>query len=387
MLEELITMIEEMVAIPSHEGVEQQETRLARYIHALFQSEGIESYTVEVEDGRENVIAYMPGETDKNLLFTGHLDTVPPYDMASPYSLGRDQDYLYGRGVVDMKGPLACMIFAMIQLARRGIRPCANLYFAGVIDEEEKSLGTIHLLESGLSFDAAIVGEPTRLIPAIAHRGLEWIQADFYGKAVHGGAQEDGCNAIEMAADFVNSLREALGPIVQKERHPLIGTSSYNLGKISGGTQPSTVAGEARILLDRRWVPGISHSLVMQQIDDILRRVTSEYPSGSAKLSIMEESVMKEGYVHPPLDTSEDSAIVRALKASCQSVLGEAPQVTFFPAWSDGGLLSSYGKIPAVIFAPGNISSAHSKEERIEISQLLPAMEIYLHLAQSFGTS
>lgn len=385
-LDELINIIRDLVAIPSYRGIVHQERQTARYIHSLFQAEGIDSWLEEIEDGRENVIAHLPGkEGAKKLLLTGHLDTVPPYDMEDPLSMKCDETYLYGRGVVDMKGPLACMIYAMILLKRNEEIPACDLYFAGVIDEEEKSLGTIALLESEVTFDAAIVGEPTNLTIATAHRGLEWITVDFIGKAVHGGAQEAGNNAIEMASDYIQLLKEKLTPVVQAETHPLIGSSSYNLGKIEGGTQPSTVAGACRLIIDRRWVPGVSHSEVMKQFQDILNHTLKNYPGASAKLEIMPESLMKEGYVHTPLDTSIDEDIVKVLQHTVREVTGKESKISSFPAWSDGGLLYTYADVPTVVFAPGDLETAHAKEERIEISQLLPAVEIYLQLARYFG--
>src|SRR5690554_3186721 len=86
--EEIIALIKELVQIPSYNGVENQETEVAKHIHSVFQKEGIDSEVVHVADGRCNVIAKIKGNgSGKTLLLTGHMDTVPPYDMDNPFQL------------------------------------------------------------------------------------------------------------------------------------------------------------------------------------------------------------------------------------------------------------------------------------------------------------
>lgn len=117
--------------------MENQERDVAQYICDLFRSEGIESETVEVMPGRCNVIARLPGNgSGRSLMLSGHLDTVPAYDMEDPFSGRIDNGKLYGRGACDMKGPLASMIAAMIGIHRSGISLRGDLLFVGLIDEE-----------------------------------------------------------------------------------------------------------------------------------------------------------------------------------------------------------------------------------------------------------
>lgn len=221
---EVIDFIGELVSIPSYHGIKNQETEVANKINELFEKEGIESEIIHVADGRCNVIANLKGTGNgKTLLLTGHTDTVPPYDMESPFILKNDDGKLFGRGVVDMKGPLACMIYSMIAIKRAKIELKGNIIFAGVIDEEEKSLGTIDLLEKDIKADAAIVGEPTNFEACVAHRGLEWFELYFQVKTVHGGAQKLGVNAIVKASDFIQRAEEKLAPKIMNETHPING--------------------------------------------------------------------------------------------------------------------------------------------------------------------
>lgn len=386
---EIIKLISELVKIPSYNGIVYQETNVARYIHNVFLKEGIESEIIPVSDGRCNIIGKIKGEGNgKTLLLTGHMDTVPPYDMpGNPFEIRREDDKLFGRGIVDMKGPLACMIYSLIAIKRANVKLQGDLIFAGVIDEEEKSLGTIDLIERGIKADAAIIGEPTNLDICVAHRGLEWFEFRFQGKTVHGGKQKEGINAIVKASNFIQRLEEKLLQEIEKEIHPLIGTSSMNYGTINGGTQPSTVAGECVIKIDRRWVPGIKYTDIVKQYQDIIDELSNDDEKFKCNINVMDSSKMKEGYVHEAMETDINHPIIDIVRARTKDILDKKPDITYFTAWTDGGLLCSYANIPTIIFAPGDIETAHSAIEQIDINQILPATIIYASIAIEFCNS
>lgn len=388
-IDEIIDFIDKLVSIPSYNKIENQETKVAECFHELFLKEGIESEMVHVENGRYNIISRLKGNGNgKTLLLTGHTDTVPPYDMADPFTFKRDDQKLKGRGVVDMKGPLACMAYSLVALKRANISLKGDVIFAGVIDEEEKSLGTINLIEKKLKADAAIIGEPTNLNICVAHKGLEWFEFFFEGKTVHGANQKEGINAIDMAARFMQRVNEKLLPKIENETYHIDGTdeimySSMNYGTINGGTQPSTVAGECVLTLDRRWVPKIGYNEVVKDYQDIIDELSKEDKNFKCKLKVMDASVMKEGYVHEAMSTDINHPIVNITKRITEKVY-KVPEYTYFKAWTDGGLINSYANIPSIVFAPGNIITAHSAEEELEIEQIFPATLIYALIAEEF---
>lgn len=385
--DEVVEIIRNLVEIPSYPGIENQESEVAKYICNTLSQEGIESKIIPVTDGRCNVIANLKGSNSNNgksLLLTGHTDTVPPYDMPDPFVLKMQGNRMYGRGTVDMKGALACMMGAMIAIKRAKISLDGDLIFAGVIDEEEGSKGTIALLESDLKTDAAIVGEPCNLNICVAHRGLEWLEFHFKGKTVHGGKQSEGINAILKASNFIQDLEKKLIPQINSKTHPIIGTSSMNYGTINGGTQPSTVAGNATLAVDRRWIPGEKYVDVIKGYQEIIDDMGKEDPEFNCELKVMDSSLMKEGYVHEPLETNIKHPIVEMTKKITTDIYNKEPQITFFPAWSDGGLLSSYANIPTIIFGPGDLESAHSAEEFLDKTQVYPTTLIYASIALQF---
>ena len=384
--EETVDLLKKLVSFPSHEGIPNQETETAAYIYEFFKKEGIEAELIPVIDGRYNVIAKLKGSGGgKSLLFTGHTDTVPPYDMkGNPYEARIEGGKMYGRGVVDMKAGLACMMMAMAAVKRSGTVLAGDLIFAGVIDEEAKSEGTRAYLKSGELPDAAIVSEPTNMQICIGHRGLEWFEFTFHGKTVHGGKQKEGINAIQKAMMFLNVLEAELIPSMDQRTNPVVGNSSMNYGLIKGGTQPSTVAGECILQIDRRWIPGEKFSDILKEYQDILDRLSEKDPAFKADFKVMDISYMDEHYIHEAMYTEPDDRLVIISGEAIKSVTGEKKPLTSFPAWTDGGLINYYGKIPTIILGPGDLESAHSAEEQIEISALEPAVLIYCKIACEF---
>lgn len=383
--QETIDLLAKLVSFPSHEGIENQETEVAKCIYGFFIREGIEAELVPVVDGRCNVIARLKGTGEgKSLLFTGHTDTVPPYDMpGNPYEVKFVDGDIYGRGVLDMKAGLACMMMAMTAVKRAGVILSGDLIFAALIDEEAKSLGTRAWLQNcGKLPDAAIVSEPTNMDICVGHRGLEWFEFTFHGKTVHGGRQKEGINAIQKATMFINRLESDLIPRIEKKMpHPIIGSPSMNYGLIKGGTQPSTVAGECILQLDRRWIPGETYKGVVLEYQQIIDELSAEDSKFKADIKVMEISYMDDIYVHEAMDTNPNEPVVKITEKAIEEVTGEKAVQRSFTAWTDGGLINYYGKVPTIVLGPGELEYAHSATEHIKTSSLVPAVLIYTSIA------
>lgn len=380
-MDEVVEILKTMVNIPSYPGIENQEAKVAQYIKSVFDKEGIKAYIDEIEGGRCNVIAKIQGdEKGKSILLTGHTDTVDPYGMENPLELIEIDENLYGRGAVDMKGALAAMMMAMIEIKRSKIKLKREVVFAGVIDEEHKSRGTIDFLEQSYKVDMAIVGEPSNFELCLAHRGLEWFELEFEGKTVHGGKQDFGINAIQKAGKFIETVERTLIPKLKNRVHPIAQSSTMNYGTINGGTQPSTVAGNCTLTFDRRWIPGEDYSSVCREYQEILDKLREEDKDFRANLKVMDVSLMKDGYTHEPMIIEEDHILVKAIEKAYVDVTGKKVKHSFFPAWSDGGLLYTFGGIPTVVFGPGELESAHSSTEHIPKSHLYTAVQVYKNI-------
>lgn len=375
-----IKIASDMIRIPSYSFMDDQELLVAGYIYELFKSEGIDAEMAEVLPGRCNVTAKLKGRGDgKSLMFTGHLDTVPQYDMEDAFSGSVRDGRVYGRGACDMKGPLASMIAAMIGIHRSGISLGGDLIFAGLIDEEEKGKGVEHLVKCGPAADAAITGEPTNMQPAIGHKGLEWIKIKVFGKKVHGGRMDEGINAIVMASILIRSIYDEYVPGLKQRKHEILGSPTINIGKIQGGDQPSTVPGSCFLEIDRRWIPGESKEQVYKELNDIIEGIKKDNPAFQAEVYDM--FGRDELLPHMPFCTDKDDSLLGSVEKAVKRAGGDYKGVTTFPAWSDAGIMASNTDMKCIVMGPGDLALAHSAEESIGVDEIKKAALIYGYLA------
>lgn len=385
---DVVRIASDLVRIPSFSFMENQERDVAMYIYDIFRREGIETELIEVMPGRYNVNARLPGNggsgsgSGRSLMLSGHLDTVPAYDMEDPFSGEIIDGRLYGRGSCDMKGSLAAMIAAMIGIHRSNVYLQGDLVFTGLIDEEEKGKGVEYLVHHGPLADAAVTGEPTGMQPAIGHKGLEWIKVSVFGKKVHGGRKDEGINAIDMASRIIARIQDEYVPKLNQRKHPVLGYPTINVGKIQGGDQPSTVPGSCTIEIDRRWVPEENLDQVYRELEEIIYEVQKEHPGFRAEVS----GIFLPGELlpHEPFSIDEKDSLVQSVQRAFEQTGHPYEGVATFPAWSDAGIMSTFTDMKCIIMGPGDLALAHSGNESIGIDELRAAALIYGCLAYDY---
>ncbi|MFW6321698.1 MAG: M20 family metallopeptidase [Halohasta sp.] len=277
---------------------------LADWIETFFQAHGIETRRITTDPVKPNLVATIPGRSERTLLFNGHMDTVPfDADEWSHDPLGeRVDDRLYGRGATDMKGPLAAILYTAERFAEADREPPVSLAFAVVSDEETGgAAGVSTLVDSGVlnEFDpaACVIGETTcsagRHSVTVADRGSIWLTLDAEGVAAHGSRPVAGNNAIDRLWAAIEFLRQRLSsrelpvdddlqPIIQESAayyEPTLGRSAaerlfefptVNLGTIEGGEAVNTVPSAARAELDIRLTAGVDTATVLADIRECL---------------------------------------------------------------------------------------------------------------------
>lgn len=376
----MLSALEKFIEIPSYLSKETNETAGATFLYNLFQKEGIEAHLIEVKSGRKNIIAKMGNENGKCLLLTGHTDTVGLYGNKELLNPRRDPRFIYGRGACDMKGSMIAMVYAMIDLKRQGTPLEGQIVFCGAIDEELSSLGTIDYLNNpNNNVDGAIVGEPTGLEIGLGHRGLEWITFKSEGKIMHSGSKKVACNAIENMMAFYALLVKDF-PI---KDHEIIGPSTINAGVIKGGFQPSTVPDYCELSVDIRYLPEQGFQEIKKHIDKTIRLAKEKNPFSKIKYEVFQGSKLGYGFFHEPCLIEKENPLVQSVEKAIIEHF-ETLKLGSFSAWTDGGLLNTYGKIPTLIFGPGNLKDAHSPLERISINELLVSVDIYRDSALNF---
>ncbi len=383
--EEVIDLTRNLIKIPSDWNQDHQEKNVLDYISAYLNEHGVEYRKQQIDEHRYNIIATYKGTGGgKTLLFNGHVDTVPPYEMDfSPCEAFIEEGHIHGRGAVDMKSAVAAMITTLVLCHRHQIKLSGDIIVSLVVGEETNSAGTEKLVMDGIEADGAIVGEPTNFDYAIGHRGLEWLEIEVTGKIAHSGVAEKGINAISKAAKLIDRLDTKLVPRLKSRTNPYTGPSILNYGKIIGGNQPSTVADKCVIQLDRRYAPGETAEQVIKEIQEIIEEIAQEDPDFKATVQQMDNSTLTHLY-HVPMITDPDESVVKTVTNAIKAVVKKEPELSTRRGWTDGGLISHYANIPTVICGPGDISYSHSKNERIPIEQVQEAVEVYLKTAYDF---
>ena len=380
-----VRLTQELVKIPSHKFVENRESEVAEFIYNYCKENGLEVEYQQVEGLRRNVIARLKGKgKGKNLIFNGHIDTVPPYEMEfEPFGADIIDGYLLGRGCNDMKGAVACMITAMLNIKNKGIQLGGDIILTAAVGEEEKSDGTEFVVKSGITADGAVVGEPANYGYALGHRGLEWLEFRIEGKIAHGGIPELGINAISKAAKLIRKIEEELMPRLKERQNEWMGPSVMNFGFIKGGTQPSSVADSCIIQIDRRYLPEENVESVIKEYQDIIDEIKAEDPEFKAEIIRMENNLMDE-FDHAPLIAQPDSYIAKTVYKVLKEFTNKEPNIEKRRGWTDAGVLSTYGKIPTVVTGPGDLKYSHAKNEKIPVVDLINYTEIYEKIAEEF---
>lgn len=212
-------------------------------LRSLLRELGARIELQEVAPGRHNVLATWG---HPRLLFTTHLDTVPPFVPPR-----RQGDLLSGRGTCDAKGQITAQLGAIQTLLGKGLGGFAWL---GVVGEETDSIGAAAAHEfAPLLTDcvAAINGEPTRLRLATGQRGALQLKLATKGLAAHSGTPELGRSAIWPLLDWLQALRQ-----LPTGQDPELGPEVWNLGAIKGGGAANVIPADAEAVLMVRSLPG-----------------------------------------------------------------------------------------------------------------------------------
>ena len=273
---------------------------------------------------------------------------------------------MHGRGSVDMKGFLACVLGSVpLFKAAKLTKP---IHIAFSYDEETGGFGMPVLLESmaGNSFrpEIVIVGEPTEMQLITGHKGGYEMRTEVTGFEVHSSKPHTGVNAISVAMKLIAKIEEigarlAASPYPKSPYDPPFCT--FNVGTIEGGAATNATAGWCNFTWEFRPMPGEDGSRCVAELEAYA--ANELLPSMKAVNANADIKIITETPV-PALDDS--NAAIAAAFVSEITGLNSQDVVSF---GTDAGYFSDAG-FSTVVFGPGSISRAHQPDEYVETGEL-----------------
>jgi succinyl-diaminopimelate desuccinylase len=353
------------------------ELAAANVLADFLSPHGIDCRIDKWAGSRANLVAHVKSNAERDaLLFAAHLDVVPPGEAEwklPPFGALEADDKIYGRGAADMKGPLASLAGAMVEVVKSGARIKGDLILAATAGEETDSCGTKRFIETDSAdlpkLAGVIVTEPTDFEVAVAHRGMLWLEITTFGKSAHGSMPHLGVNAIELMNLLLNRLSDYHPAYTE---HPLLGECSVSINEIHGGKAVNVVPDRCSIKIDIRIVPGQSNQEVIGGLEDICSELRKSHSAFEAQIATI-KSV-------PALETDIGGAFVSSF---CE--VAGASEVGKVDFSTDGPFFAELSA-PVVIFGPGKGSACHQPDEYIDIADLEKGAEYYKKIILEFLT-
>jgi acetylornithine deacetylase len=329
---DIVALTRQLVDIESVTG---NEATVGHFLEQELRKLGYDSRRMPVESERANVWATSPQEPSPAIVFSTHMDTVPPFIASS-----EDKQKIYGRGSCDAKGIIATQIAAAEQLKRQGIY--VGLLF--LVGEERDSAGAKVANQQSNECKFLINGEPTENRIAIASKGSLRVRLIAGGRMAHSAYPELGDSAINKLIEALHRLQQMKLPA-----DPHIGPCTMNIGVIEGGRAPNVIADQARAQLLYRLVG----------------------PAEQLKQAIIETV--------GDLAKVEFTLEIPALRL--RTFEGLPTMVAAFT--TDIPALSNWGQ--PMLIGPGSIHVAHTEGEYVEKKQLNEAVELYCGIARKLA--
>jgi acetylornithine deacetylase len=329
---DVVAFTRQLVDIESITG---NEGPVGDFLQGELLRRGFQAEKIPVEGERCNVFAVCSEQPRPTVVFSTHMDTVPPFIPSS-----EDETRVYGRGSCDAKGIIATQVEAAERLRKEGIY--VGLLF--LVGEERDSLGAKMANQKPQGCKFLVNGEPTDNRVAVASKGALRVEVIAQGRMAHSAYPELGESAIDKLLVALARLRAMKLPVEAG-----IGPCTLNIGLIEGGRAPNVIPDKARAQLLYRLVG----------------------PSEALKRDI----VVAAG------DLAKIEFVLEIPFVRLRTLDGLPTMVAAFT--TDIPALSNWGQ--PLLVGPGSIHVAHTDGEHVEKKQLREAVDLYCSIARQLS--
>lgn len=364
-----LDILERLIAFDTRSS--ESNLPLIEYVRGALHGYGIESTLVHNASAtKANLYATIGPRDRPGLCLSGHTDVVPaagqPWTVP-PFEMTRAGDRVLGRGVADMKGYLAVvltMVPRFIDVSRQ-----TPVHLAFSYDEEVGCLGVRGLLSQLAAAPvkplACIIGEPTSMQVAVAHKGKRAYRCCVKGLAGHSSLTHLGVNAADFAAEFATYLRRTARHLRERGMHDAAFEPPYttvHTGRISGGIALNVIPDHAEVEFEIRNLPGDDPGAVI----DAGRAYTEQTLVPEMRAVHADSAIEWQPLIdYPPLADQPAAAWLKHLACTAAG----NPQTRTVSFGTEGGLFQAIG-VPTVVCGPGSIEQAHKADEYVTLAQL-----------------
>jgi acetylornithine deacetylase len=397
-------LLKRFIGTPSITGAEAAFAELLADELTLLGAEQVK--LVDFAPGRPNVRGLLRGPaagTTPCLLVAGHTDTVhvrgwserwSGTEREDPFSAAIADDAVWGRGAGDLKAGIAATLAAVKLLAAAGLKPSADLVFGFVGDEESGEPATgisagikafIEEIEVGAlpKPDFAVYVEPTGLNIYAAQMGFVICEICVMGRSAYFGVPELGLDALKAAHVVLDAIWAHAKVVERRPAHRLVGRAFVlATGLESGGS--IAVPGQSRISLILKLLPGESLDEAVQGLEAAVR--SAPVPAG-IRVSFAYPAGRNHRFGGTATEVSPELSAVRLLARTVQAVRADRGLIQGAPYWSETPFLIDRLRVPAVYWAPGDISNCHTLEERVLVKDYLDGIIAFAAFLAAFDGS
>jgi acetylornithine deacetylase len=343
---------------------------LIGFVEDYLNSHGVGSMLVFNDDkSKANLVATVgPATSRGGVVLSGHSDVVPVDGQewsSNPFRIVERDGRLYGRGTCDMKGFLGIALALVPEFQACGLQSPVHIVLT--YDEETDCSGAARLMQAlpdtGLAPTAVIIGEPTEMRIANAHKGQCSLETVITGREAHSSLPHLGVNAIDIAARliaYLASLSEEIEALPFSMDGVVPPFSTINVGTINGGQQFNIVPATCRFEWEIRAVPGHDAGDIIARFnsyaDGLLAAMRNGFPEAAIRTTV---TCANAPFV--PEDDSPAETLVKSLAGTNEA--GAIAFGTEAPCYQQAG-------ISVVVFGPGSIAQAHKPDEYITLEQV-----------------
>lgn len=380
-LDNAIDILETLIAFDTVS--KRSNLELIHYVEQYLETHGVESTLIyNEEQDKANLYATIGPTDTPGICLSGHSDVVPAQGQSWNYpafELTRSGDRLYGRGTADMKSYLAVMLACLPLFIKHAKK--IPFHFAISHDEEIGCVGVRSLIEyldkQSIKPLGCIIGEPTNMELAVAHKGKQAWRVHVKGKAGHSALTQQGVNAVEYGARLISYItdqalqRQHDGPFDEQFIPPY---STIHTGLFNGGTALNIIPDKSALEFEIRNIPQEAPEHFFKQVK---QHSDTHLLAQMHKIDEQSRIDFEETVNYPALTERADHLPFQQTIAQ----LLNSTKTKTISFGTEGGLFQSIG-IPTVVCGPGSMDQGHKADEYIEISQIKQCIDFMTRLAE-----